>query len=128
MREIKFRAWRKKYCWMEEVYLFDFSVNEVWLKHDGIEYYLNLNEVELMQYTGLKDKNEIEIYEGDILRVRKNISEKDFPEYTGEVKIHSIGYLTCGQYRILSDELLDVGCEVIGNIYENAELLGDIKK
>ena len=64
-----------------------------------------------MQYTGLKDKRGIEIYEGDILDSLYNIPEK----------IHNYLYVVY-DIRDLPDEWY-MQLEIIGNIYENKELL-----
>ena len=80
-------------------------------------------DIELMQYTGLKDKNNKEIYEGDILsngndeKLYKIIFENGSfrAEFKGDFEEHSF-------------DLIDVvaqGCEIVGNIYENPELLGE---
>jgi uncharacterized phage protein (TIGR01671 family) len=71
------------------------------------------------QFTGLKDKNSRDVYEGDILRCTDIISGQ---EYVGDIQIHSGGFwmkMGPGQLLIGSEE----GREVIGNIYENPELL-----
>lgn len=82
-----------------------------------------INDVEVMQYTGLKDKNGKEIYEGDI--VTDDID-------TGVVKLGLwdnelyYGYETiCGWHVVHkpSSSLLDSTYEMIGNIHENPELL-----
>ena len=75
------------------------------------------------EYTGLEDKNGKEIYEGDILfesfgeRYYKVIFENG--SFRAEFK---------GDFEEYSFDLIDVvaqGCEVVGNIYENPELLGE---
>ena len=127
MREIKFRAWDKKRNLMlntmdwtdcnlmqyksgyKPILIFGGNVHS-----DFLEECL---DVELMQYTGLKDKNGKEIYEGDILKAKYNSS---FVMY--EVKFENIiddyGNESVGYYK-------DDDCEVVGNIYENEELLKD---
>ena len=64
----------------------------------------------VMQYAGLKDSNDVEIYEGDIVRLHW-----EYPEEK-PVVIENI----CDVYAY---ELDSSKCEVIGNIYENEELL-----
>ena len=127
MREIKFRAWDKAYKHMindfnpichGEMNIFDFSFLARW--REGII---------PMQYTGLKDKKGKEIYEGDILETGQYT-------YGPVVVIWDVG--TCSYDLQTKDgseqeHLFDtsgksdlgyVFWEVIGNIYENPELLG----
>lgn len=114
MREIKFRAWDG-----EEMVIPDYidQIGSGWWKSNSIP---NTSK-NLMQYTGLKDKNGKEIYEGDIVTQR----------YTGTWEVvygASRFYLRrydnpvndTFPYRRNSDIL---PLEVIGNIYENPELL-----
>ena len=118
MREIKFRAWDKLNKEMFNVESINFQERRVY--RDVVSYH-DFNDIELMQYTGLKDKNEKEIYEGDILSNRNN--EKPYKvifengSYRAEFE---------GDFEEYSFDLIDVvaqGCEVVGNIYENPELL-----
>lgn len=80
------------------------------------------NDMELMQYTGLKDKNGIEIYEGDIIlwvtKHRGQIIRAIEYKY-GCFGVH--GFLECT--HITFANILDHEIEVIGNIYENSELV-----
>ncbi len=115
MREIKFRAWDKV---AEKMRL---SFNPVCHGEWDIFSFSDLittwerGTYELMQYTGLKDKNGKEIYEGDIVR-------EDIEERTYQVVFSNGGFM--GESK--DNKILFFGdghVEVIGNIYENPELL-----
>ncbi len=127
MREIKFRAWFKVSQQM-------FIVKELRFKRDtSIIVITNYtggtypNSYEIMQYTGLKDENDKEIYEGDIVKYRDESNEcqvgvvKDY----GYMKIYieAIGGDDEGNQDIELHQ--DYMYEVIGNIYENPELINN---
>lgn len=118
MREIKFRAWDKENKIMQNVNGINFLHNfvETYNADEAQEEYFDLDDCELMRYTGLKDRNGNEIYEGDILSNDEEYYKVVFEiaSYRAEIEEYSL-------------DLIDVAhcCEVIGNIYENPELLGD---
>lgn len=111
MREIKFRAWDKENKEMVEVELLG---KRVLLVKDGE--WENIENFEVMQYTGLKDKNGKEIYEGDIVNCFRH---EGFEFVTTRLGAHGIE-TQLGFYPFI--EVYGYA-EVLGNIYENPELL-----
>lgn len=124
----KFRAWDKRKNVMRDVAVLHFTKNG---KTNFIEYWINPTElksyhvrnIDLMQSTGLKDKNGVEIFEGDLVEHDDNLNgdwetfeacevvyDKDYAQFC--FKWDAGNFLT--DYRNLN---------VIGNIYENPELL-----
>ena len=129
MREIKFRAWDKENNRMVNipvgVYPNDPESTRQPPDHsissDGIIVSTESNTMVLMQYTGLKDKNDKEIYEGDIVRIKIHPSHPKLFEvyfFEGAYCIRETNNLVglLGNWRKGSTEIL-------GNIYENPELL-----
>lgn len=115
MREIKFRAWDKSNKEMFNVEIIDFQKRQVY--KDTVSY-CKFENIELMQYTGLKDMREKEIYEGDIL------FESFGEEYFKVVFEDGSFRLETGECSLPLKEYAHI-CEVVGNIYKNPELLGE---
>ena len=128
MREIKFRAWDK-------VNKRRGMVSSVWwnsaLNIKNVQYYFQITErgiddvdsavapvedLELMQFTGLLDRQGKEIYEGDIVKTFEEI---------GRVIYKAPSFMLAGVEQQVFDTVDDyfINSEVIGNIYENPELL-----
>jgi len=115
---MKFRAWdndSKKF--VDDVLLTCNNYAFIY-QYDGCEFYGEDRDIILMQYTGLKDKNGKEIYEGDI------ISDGYIKR---EVKYLGAGFSPFDEYLDVRDKFTILGglygFAVIGNIYENPELL-----
>ena len=134
-RPIKFRAWDKLQGKMIQSvnYTLDmFGTSFYWIFGYEPVKHLRLSDFELMQYTGLKDKNGKEIYEGDIVQIQY---WKDKPDMaTGKIQWNiedacfEIEWALGDTYGF-SDMLdLSASLEVIGNIWENKGLLGDREK
>lgn len=129
MREIKFRAWLKKHKKLERVISLNMYehiedicevVTETWCG--------KFEDIDLMQYTGLKDKNGVEIYDGDIVKGKWVSCDSDCKGtklveiVDGEIKpfTESTGASSGWMYE---SSCCPFDFEVIGNRYENPELL-----
>lgn len=129
----KFRAWDKR----RELMSNPFDITDIRAEeYDGSAWladccFSGLNDgwdnFELMQFTGLKDKNGKEIYEGDIITNETEIvvSEYGVLDYTGEFQKTkcSVTYNSHFCMFNLTEDVHHGKFEVIGNIYENPELL-----
>lgn len=134
-REIKFRIWDKSFKkFLEDDYesknvidrdgkLFMYVLSETFR---DLYFYKSLKNIEISEYTGLKDKNGKEIYEGDILKYNfpydrrlKHISPVTYLETQASFGIKDIYGNEIPLYRITANNYF----EVVGNIYENKNLL-----
>lgn len=140
MRDIKFRVWDKE----NKVFIWDIRLNFVkdastiliWTKtSQGFDRGFVAGEsAELMQYTGLKSKSGVEIFEGDILKV------EEFEEQIFEVRWGGVGWVlfsklfkkfglpdgdTCSEYNTKG---YTNKSEIIGNIWQNPDLLSSSTK
>lgn len=123
-RPIKFRAWDKhdKRFIRQAEYAVALNGDVINFDSSGYDF---IESIELMQYTGLKDKNGVEIYEGDIVEYKAyNTWHKDAVRFTdGKFHGNLSGFKEDLQSNYDLGLIVTLGCEVIGNIYENPDLL-----
>ena len=111
MREIKFRIWDKQNKEMLDLEDLHYEYGKMSIRTTMYNDYFDTEDMILMQYTGIKDKNGIEIYENDILR-----------EYSNEIEDWVISYeygKFIGTCNGICEDLYELSdLEVIGNIYD----------
>lgn len=118
MRKIKFRAWDIANKLMIN------AENLAFEDYEPISYLLNNTCLEIMQYTTQLTVDDEEIYEGDIVRFCAISPMSEVPDgFTGEVR-----WIECGFYVVNGENIHQLfdECrewEVVGNIYENPELV-----
>jgi len=112
-RSIKFRAWDRDGKTMHH----NFEINSF----SGIVHVIdwdsetsNKKNWELMQYTGLKDKNGVDIYEGDVVKSTRGM-------------LFEVLWMDKGRWNITSSGTVDTSYEIVGNKFENPSLLTSTK-
>ena len=121
MKDIKFRVWdnERNAMFNSKSVDIDFFEGKIEITSDTIRYdevYTDeIKDFELMQYVGCKDKNNKEIYEGDIVKTKEHIGQIIYSKGMFFIDVKGDFYLPI--YNV--SEFM----EVIGNIYENSELL-----
>lgn len=120
MKDLKFRAWLKNEKIMGEVFDINFEFCEVdFTAESGTINYVKYDDIELLQYTGLKDNNGKEIFEGDIVKVKGTEIEHCVEFYEGGFVLTPV--TNAYSHAYLREYYRD--CKVIGNIFKNGDLL-----
>lgn len=114
VREIKFRAWMSEHGGQ----MYDWKAILTW-HLDSLE--PRTDGFIFMQYTGLKDKNGKEIYEGDILQSKTNKVIVEWLDFYGRWEASNETGFILSFFSLM-------GWKIIGNIYENPELLEEATK
>ena len=129
MREIKFRAWDKENEKMMKVSSISLENKEISVKDFGTYHFFRIKDTELMQYIGLKDKNNKEIYEGDIVLVKPGGTSTWYKTVVKFKEGAFIASLIDGEdYIYIFNRGFDSNdFEIIGNIYKNKKLLEENK-
>ena len=125
MKEIKFRVWD--------------NIHEIMMKLSEVNTYSTIDiisnvfkdSLNVMQFTGLFDKQGVEIYEGDIIKDSSNrLMTVEWDRRVGTSRfifrvINTIGHIKVGRFVNTHEWIMpdDNDIEVVGNIYENPELL-----
>ena len=122
MREIKFRAWardQKEMCY-DFLFMSVDSPPRIQIRTSAT---FSVVYTHVMQYTGLKDKNGKEIWEGDIVSYGDNVYPIVFNERMAQFQARGFCQTSFDSPWDFTEELF--GIEVIGNVHENPKLLED---
>lgn len=121
MNNLRFRAWDKANKEMLKIDVIDFFLEQIRvLENDGSCFSIKFKDVDIMKSTGFHDKNGVEIFEGDVVsRFQRTVEEVVWNSKKGWWAIQTRGEIGL---TVLAQFIEAV--EIIGNIYENKELLG----
>nr|DAI26437.1 MAG TPA: YopX protein [Caudoviricetes sp.] len=148
MNNLKFRVWDKKLKLLGDVSNIDFDIKSlIYFSDKNAEFYANFEDAEIMQSTGFNDKNKKEIFIGDIVKFPELYEFVDGAGETTDVTVcdgfNIASVVKKGSYITLDNFVYEDGgtpsglenndftfddldfknFEIIGNIYENKELL-----
>ncbi|MHB8482791.1 MAG: YopX family protein [Nitrospiria bacterium] len=115
MRPIKFRAWSTHHNKNEMIVLDPYN-RPRFAPAGALQDLVESENWKVMQFTGIKDENNKEIYEGDVVAFLSSLNKDNIPLITKVVRFRD------GCYNIRPG-MIKRGIKVIGNIYENPELL-----
>ena len=124
MENLRFKAWDKEDREILEVHGISFDVQGIWtnemIDDESDGNFIFLSDIELLQSTGLKDKNGVEVFEGDVVKTKYG----EHGRHIGVVTFRHGKFLSIGvkQYEGYVEEL---GCmfEIIGNQFEHPHLI-----
>ena len=130
MRVPKFRALDRLTGKMFPVGIIDYSIQSVYIEEpNGMYCERDFDDIELMQFTGLKDINGKEVYEGDIIKdsedfIAQVVYDKEYAGFGLNYQPFDLVDGLSVTFEELKNEYRNA-FEVIGNKYENPELLGE---
>lgn len=120
-KTLKFKAWDKTDKKIEDVFMIDFQFEEAELRYTTRPF----EDIVLLEYTGILDKNGKEIYENDLIKSNKsgkiykvvwNVSSLAFEIHNIKNQHESMLFINC----------LFNSYKVIGNVFENYEVIGNV--
>ena len=124
MREFKMKAWLKKEKKMVSIIGIDLNYQYIRYSDDGNlfkdDYKIaEFKDIELLQFTGAKDKAGQEVYEADVIKFNDGIDD-----IYGLISYDDEDAVYCVSYENVTEHLSNMAgvCEIVGNIFENPQL------